>query len=303
MSVNSGLIWTAPSQKKYTVSENFLTWECALRRHGEKPQLEDLEMQHYFIWLLCGTTGDLCDATGYKIFNIDRPTDLRGRVEHVISLWKELRRYTDYYDKYIFSVLEVALRGHEGLYFDVACAVLQPTGIRLHQVEKNKYCVELYHSHTHDIIDNELLIKMIGASKWIKERVEKSPYDRAAIFSQKWSKAGWYHKIYQGALLCVLKNGKIMENKFGGGNYICNSNDGITLCSIKTEYGNTQNISSMPYKLACLCTKIEKIVDLVLEGNIARYEAGWIDHDAEDERLISQIVLKFCLEQYPHFFA
>ena len=58
----------------------------------------------------------------------------------------------------------------------------------------------------------------------------------------------------------------------------------------------------MPYQLVRLCAKIEETLDRVLAGEIVRCEAGGIDPDAEGGRLIRQIVLKFCLEQYPQFF-
>ena len=93
-----------------------------------------------------------------------------------------------------------------------------------------------------------------------------------------------------------------MEQEFGGGDCIRNSSGGITLRSENIAYGNAQWTGSMPYQLVCLCTKIEKTLDRVLAGEIVRCEAGGIDPDAEGDRLIRQIVLKFCLEQYPQFF-
>lgn len=44
MSKNGSLIWIAPSKKEFEVSEDFLTWEDSLRKHGKKPQLARLEM-------------------------------------------------------------------------------------------------------------------------------------------------------------------------------------------------------------------------------------------------------------------
>lgn len=302
MSKNGSLIWIAPDQQEFEVSEDFLTWEDSLRRYGKEPQLEESEIQRYFDWLLRGTSGDLYDADRCESLDIDRPTNLHTRVEHVISLWKELRRYTNRYDKLIFEAVADVLYEQDGLYFDIACRVLQPSGIRLHQVEKNKYSIELYQTVSDDIIDEELLRKMAGAAKWDKERREKPAGKRTEVFRKKWSGIGWHHKVYQGALLAVLKHGKIMEQEFWGGNAIENSSGGITLRSENIAYGNAQWTDSMPYQLVRLCTKIEKTLDRVLAGEIVRCEAGGIDPDAEGDRLIRQIVLKFCLEQYPQFF-
>ena len=214
-----------------------------------------------------------------------------------------MHRYTNRYDKLIFEAVADVLYEQDGLYFEIACEVLQPTGIRLCQADAdNYYCIELYPTASDNIINEELLRKMAGAAKWDKERPEGSASKRANSFYDKWSISSWYHKVYHGALLAVLKNGKIMEQEFGGGDCIRNSSGGITLRSENIAYGNAQWTGSMPYQLVCLCTKIEKTLDRVLAGEIVRCEAGGIDPDAESDRLIRQIVLKFCLEQYPQFF-
>ena len=102
------------------------------------------------------------------------------------------------------------------------------------------------------------------------------------------------------------KNGSLIwtapnQQGFLGGDVIGNSSGGITLRSGETERGNAQCTGSMSYQLVRLCTKIEETLDRVLAGEIACREVGWIDPDAAGDRLIRQIVLKFCLEQYPQF--
>lgn len=297
------VFWIGPDKKEHMLSGEFLTWEDELLRNGEQPQLTEVEIAAYFFWLFHGNPGDLRDMDHKKIFAFGYPPDIHSRMDHVISLWKELRRFTYRYDESIFTVLKGdAPEEESGLYFDIACEVLQPTGIRLREEKerKNCYCIELYRTSSHNIIDEELLDKIGGASKWDKERGKRERKERENIFREKWKFPYWYRMVYHGALLSVLKNGKIMEREFGGGNCICSRNGETTLCSELMLRGN---ILGMPYELARLCEVIEKTVDLVLDRRVARCEAGWIDENAEGEQLIHQVVLNFCLKNYPYFFA
>lgn len=301
MNKNGSLIWIAPDQQEFEVSEDFLTWEDSLRSCGKEPLLEKDEMQLYFLWLLCGSSGDLRSTEHYQRFYINRPADLRVRATYAASLWKELRRYTDYYDECILYAMGIALQKHNGLYFEIACEVLQPSGIRLYQTDTNSYGIELYQTVPYHIINDELLRKIEHSLEWYNRRTQKSQLEQDYDFSDKWDNLKWGKTIYQSALLYVLKNGKVMEREFGGG--ICVKRQGELLLRSKKEFpANTRYSDSVPYKLACLCAKIEETLDRVLAGEIARCEAGWIDSDAEGDRLIRQIVLKFCLEQYPQFF-
>ena len=297
------IIYTDLNGQEHLVSERFLSWEQDLRIKGAEPQLTPSEIAQYFEWLLYGKSDSIRDASHQKVLVFERPADIKSRTSQVVSLWKELRRFTCRYDTDIFSALrEVDRTAHSGLYFEIACEVFQPTGIRLRMQNRTSYCIELYSAAANQIIDASLLSKIENASKWCREREENRAYDRALTFRRKWIYPdAWSRNIYHGALLSVLKNGQIFEKEFFGGEYM-DTNGEITICSYLAERNNHYT-DGMPFVLACLCAKIEKTVDLVLAGKITRCEAYGIGKNASDDILIRQIVLNFCLENYPYYFT
>ncbi|WP_294532337.1 hypothetical protein [uncultured Pseudoflavonifractor sp.] len=302
-----GLIWRRANGKEIPLSKNFLTWEADLIKHGKQPDMSPAELATYFAWLLYGKNSDIYSTSQQRQFIFERPANKGTRSALVTSLWKELRRFTCNYDKNIFDALrDDPQNDTPGLYFDIACEVLQPTGLRLHKWD-NDYSIELYTAPCGQIVVPELISKIANASKWCKQRPESKEQERRSRFSQKWIFA-WNKNIYQGALLNVLKSGRIMEEKFCGGICLSSQKAGTTqetettLCSGLRLVGNNRYTNAMPYELACICASVEKAVDLVLSGKIARCEAFGVDADISVDRLIYQLTLNFCLKNYPYYF-
>lgn len=293
------LVWRRANGKEIPISENFLTWEVYLVKYGKKPAIDSLELATYFAWLLYGNSSEIYSTSSRRPFIFGLPTNRNSRVELIISLWKELRRFTCIYDPVIFNALrDDPENDTSGLYFDIACEVLQPTGLRLYK-QDNNYSIELYTAPSGQIIAPKLLAKIAGASNWCEKRKE-SPSERCRCFSKKW--AGWNKNIYQGALLNVLKNGRIMEEEFYGGICLSSQETGTTLCSERSLTGNRRSTNTMPYELACICASVEKAVDLVLSGKVARCEAYGVDVNTSGDHLIYQLTLNFCLKNYPYYF-
>lgn len=309
------IIWAAPDGNEHECSQEFLTWEEAFVKTGRIPGLSEQEMGLYFAWLFCGDFQNLYSADHrQKIFSFDGVEDISAKKARIIQLWRNLRSFTNRYDMAIFRGLKKIhddLMGADpdfpakGAYIDIACAVLQPTGVRIFEGKNPLYPggkimrLELYHSENDDIIAPVLFNKMALASRQGSQRFRDQGERR---FRAKWGE-GETSRIYCGALLSVLKNGRFAEEYYDL--YLdCISDGEKDEMKMVSNLGYSKNrMWDWPSQLTSWCKKIEETVDRVIAGDISYFEPRSINLRADGDQLIRSIVLKFCMENYPCYFS